>query len=147
MAYDLTKEVFKILNQYSSDCTKEFNVIAKDVAKKAVKKLNYVSPKNPKSHGKNGKHYCNDWYVKHDFKKYYDHYIVANHQYQLTHLLENGHVVKRNGKNVGMAAAKRHIKDVEEWAVQEIVAKSEEYLGYAGKDIKNNTTIKVGGDG
>lgn len=38
--------------------------------------------------------------------------------YQLTHLLEYGHDVIRNGKKVGEAKAYPHIEDVNTWAVK-----------------------------
>ena len=38
--------------------------------------------------------------------------------YQLTHLLEYGHDVIRNGKKIGEAEAYPHIKDVNTWAIK-----------------------------
>lgn len=38
--------------------------------------------------------------------------------YQLTHLLEYGHDVKRNGVTIGHAQEYPHIKDVNDWAIK-----------------------------
>lgn len=38
----------------------------------------------------------------------------------LTHLLENGHVVKNKKGTYGRAPAHKHIKPIEEWAIDEL---------------------------
>ena len=48
-------------------------------------------------------------------------YVVHNAtDYQLTHLLENGHVVRNKKGTYGRAPAIKHIKPVEEWASDEL---------------------------
>ena len=53
-------------------------------------------------------------------KKTYSQFIVKNKQYQLTHLLENGHDVVSHGKKVGHVSGRPHIKPVEEWCKTEV---------------------------
>lgn len=142
---DLTKAVNEILIKYVDDCEKGLLGIEEQVAKEAVKKLNRTSPMNPRSKGHKGKHYNKDWYVDTKNKKHYDHIIIANHQYQLTHLLEKGHNVVRGGKVVGHTKAEPHIKPVEEWAKNEVVARAELWLGMAKKSDHQVTVIDIGG--
>lgn len=116
---DLTSQVNKILQEYVDDVDKVVLRAEEKVAKEAVNKLKKTSPKNPKG---NGKHYANDWKVDQRSRKRYAHLIVHNKQYQLTHLLENGHDIVRNGRVVGHAKAHKHIKPVEEWVKKEVEA-------------------------
>lgn len=114
---DLTKEVNKILLDYVSDVDKVVYKAEEQVAKEAVKKLKATSPKNPR--GK-GKHYADDWGVDNASKKQYAKFVIKNKQYQLTHLLENGHDIVSGGKKVGYAKPQKHIKPVEEWVKSEV---------------------------
>lgn len=141
---DLTKEVNSILLKYIDECEQGISEIEGKVAKEAVRKLKTNSPKNPKSSGHNGKHYADDWYVDSKSKKHYDHYIIANRQYQLTHLLEYGHDIIRNGVKVGDAPAEPHIKQVEEWAKEEAVSQCELWLGMQRR-TGSTKVIKIGG--
>ncbi len=126
---DLTNEVNKILKLYTDECERAVLEVEESIAKEAVKKLNKTSPKNASSGGRHGKHYANDWVVDNRSKKHYAHIIIKNNQYQLTHLLENGHEIVRNGQVVGHASKHPHIKPVEEWCKDETVRRLELYLG------------------
>ena len=128
MAYDLTKEINQILMTYADEVELAALRIEEEVAKEAVKKLNKTSPVNPHSHGRKGKHYQKDWYVDNRNKKHYSHIIIANRQYQLTHLLEKGHDIVRNGVKVGRSKAIPHIKPVEQWAKDAVVDRLEFWL-------------------
>lgn len=97
---------------FANQCETEMSKAADKVAKKAVKKLKQTSPKGE---GTWKGHYKNGWMTKKvDGKR-----VIANKKYQLTHLLEYGHDIKRNGVVIGYAPAKPHIKLVEEWAQDE----------------------------
>lgn len=122
---DLTKEINKILQDYAKDVDKAVLDAEDQVAKEAVKKLKATSPRNPR--GK-GRHYADDWKVDSKAKKNYAQTIIHNKQYQLTHLLENGHEVVRNGTVVGHAKPQPHIKAVEEWVKDEMVERIEKNL-------------------
>lgn len=123
---DLTKEINKILNDYVKGVEKSMIDVEEEVAAEAVKKLKQTSPK--KTRGKKAGHYAKSWEVDSKAKKQYAETIIHNKDYQLTHLLENGHDIVRNGKVVGHAQAQVHIKPVEEWVKKEMVERIEEKL-------------------
>lgn len=114
---DLTAQVNKILQEYVDQVDKVVLRTEEKVAKEAVNKLKKTSPRNPK--GK-GRHYADTWTIDQRSRKRYAHLIVHNKQYQLTHLLENGHDLVRNGRVVGHVGAQKHIKPVEEWVKKEV---------------------------
>ena len=115
---DLTKEINSILQEYASAVDKCVLEVETAVSKEAIKKLKSTSPKAKRNGGH--KHYADDWKVDNKSKKHYSHTIIHNKQYQLTHLLEKGHDIVRNGKVVGHANAQPHIKPVEEWVKTEV---------------------------
>lgn len=106
----------EILDEFSEkveDVTKEsMNAVAKE----AVQQLKATSPKSSKHRRK----YAEGWTTK---KQGDDTVIVHNRtNYQLTHLLENGHVVRptpTHPNRKGRVAGIKHIKPVEEWANEE----------------------------
>ena len=91
------------------------------VAKESVSKLKNTSPRKTGS-------YAKGWGTKKEGKMTV---IVHNRtDYQLTHLLENGHAVVNAKGNTGKrAAAHKHIEPVYEWAQQELVHQIEMKLG------------------
>ena len=88
---------------------------AKDVAEECVQQLKAVQWKT-----KTGKNYSRTWTLKHEKKwgGYLGGYTVHNSKnYQLTHLLENGHaVVNAKGDTGKRAPAHVHIDPVYQWA-------------------------------
>lgn len=123
---DLTKEINKILNEYVKDVDKSMLDAEEEVANEAVKKLKSTSPKKTK--GKKAGHYAKSWEVDKKSKQNYAQTIIHNKDYQLTHLLESGHDIIRNGKVVGHAKAQPHIKPVEEWVKKEMEERIREKL-------------------
>lgn len=123
---DLTKEVNKILNDYATEVEKTMLKVEEEVSDEAIKKLADKSPKKEK--GKKAGHYAKSWKVDKKAKAQYAQTIIHNKDYQLTHLLEYGHEIIRNGRVVGHAEAQPHIKDVEEWVNKEMVERIEESL-------------------
>lgn len=98
--------------------TKTENIIdeAADVAsKKAVKELKATSPQ-----GSTG-NYAQGWTKKKEKGKT----VVYNKKYSLTHLLENGHDIIRNGVKVGYSEPIKHIKPVEEMVQEEMTEEVE----------------------
>ncbi len=120
---DLSKEINSILNDYAKGVDKAVIEAEDEVAAEAIKKLKSTSPKKKK--GKKAGHYAKSWAVDKKSKQQYAQTIIHNKDYQLTHLLENGHDIVRNGKVVGHAEAHPHIKPVEEWVKTEMVKKLE----------------------
>ena len=114
MAKSLVAEINETLDDFYQVVRDEFEGAAKDVAEEAAQQLRAVQWKT-----KTGKNYSRGWKVK---KERWGTYIVHNStNYQLTHLLENGHAVVNAKGNTGKrAAAHKHIEPVYEWVQGEL---------------------------
>lgn len=108
-----------ILDGYSDKVNEVLKESANQTADEAVEKLRNTSPR------KTGD-YAAGWTVK---KEHNGNVIVHNStNYQLTHLLENGHVIRNKKGTYGRAPAHKHIKPVESWANKEYQRRIEEGL-------------------
>ncbi len=106
---DSILDIKDILNDYSLDVQESIQEEAEKVAKKGVNDLKVNSPK------RTGK-YAKGWRVKTIKGKGFVECTIHNAtNYQLTHLLEKGHLT-RTGKKV---AAKKHIEPVEQKLIKE----------------------------
>lgn len=111
----LTEEIQNQLKTFGTELNREINAGLKEVADKTAETLRQGGPYNERS----GK-YTRDWDVKLRSRSYSsvtmtEEYTVYNKKnYQLTHLLEKGHV-SRNGSRVRPF---EHIKPAEELAEQ-----------------------------
>lgn len=114
----LAIQINQVLAQYTSDVNTTLDSVMSQTAKEGASKLKQTSPR-----GKSGK-YAKSWAVK----KVNGTYTIYNKQPGLTHLLENGHDVVVNGKKVGSAPAKPHIKEVDQWVGETVVARLEKSL-------------------
>ena len=114
----LAAQINSVLAQYTSNVDKTLDEVMSKNAKEAKQALTYNSPAT-----KRGK-YSKSWAVK----KNKGQYIVYNKKPGLTHLLENGHDIIRDGRKIGHAPAQPHIKPVEEKITDEIVKELEEKL-------------------
>lgn len=84
------------------------------VAKETVSMLRNTSPKGPP----HKRRYAEGWKVS---KKGRGDLVVHNAtNYQLTHLLENGHVVRNKKGTYGRTHPIKHIEPAEEWASEEL---------------------------
>ncbi|MEK5390210.1 HK97 gp10 family phage protein [Margalitia sp. FSL K6-0131] len=110
---NLANEIARQLALYTSEVAEKVEAIKEDVTKEAVTLLKEKSPKNTGD-------YAKSWAKK----KVGKNIVIYNRKYQLTHLLEKGHV-KREG---GRVAAKIHIRPVEEMIVEEYVNRVERVL-------------------
>lgn len=113
MSSDFTVKLNRLLTEYVKEVDDKTRRVMKEVADQAVEKLKNTSPKKVPGGGK----YARGWRAKKDGKD-----IIVNNatDYQLTHLLENGHVVRNQYGTYERAEAIPHIKPVEEWANVEV---------------------------
>ena len=100
----------EILDEFSDKVNEVLEKSADTVSREAVDRLHNTSPR------KSGD-YARGWTVNKESAK---EVIVHNSDhYQLTHLLENGHVIRNKKGTYGRAPAHKHIKPVETWANKE----------------------------
>jgi len=100
----------QILDEFSDKVNDVLEESAKRVSDEAVNKLHNTSPR------KSGE-YAAGWTVKRESPTSLIVHNATN--YQLTHLLENGHVIRNKKGTYGRAPAHKHIKPVETWANRE----------------------------
>ncbi|GAA5417980.1 hypothetical protein Pryu01_03058 [Paraliobacillus ryukyuensis] len=102
---DLSKEISNALTQYTTEVKEELEEAKKDVSKDGAKTLKRTSPKDTGD-------YAKGWRAK----KVGSAWVIYNKtNYQLTHLLEDGHA-KRGG---GRVSGQPHIAPVEKDAIRE----------------------------
>ena len=109
----------QILDEFSDKVNDVLERSADLTADESVEKLQNTSPR------KSGD-YAQGWRVKKEGKGDVIVYNATN--YQLTHLLENGHVIRNKKGTYGRAPAHKHIKPVETWANKEFQRKIEDGL-------------------
>ena len=99
----------EVLDDFYQVVRDEYVGAAEDVGREAVEKLRAVQWRT-----KTGKNYSRGWRLK---QLRWGAYAIHNStNYQLTHLLENGHAVVNGKGNTGRrAAAHKHIYPVYEW--------------------------------
>lgn len=114
----LNREVMKYLQEYKESIDTEVENIANEVGKKAVTELQQKSPKGAR------KEYCKGWRLKKEKynKSIYSVKIYNATDYQLTHILENGHATKNGGRT----KPQPHIKPVEKKYSKEFEEKLKE---------------------
>lgn len=113
-----------ILDTYSKEVRRATNNAQDKIAKDCVQKLKNTFPRKTGS-------YAKGWAVKRARSKSRGIVDVTVHNktdYQLTHLLENGHVI-RNGKGeYGRTNGIKHIAPVADWANDELPREIEREL-------------------
>lgn len=125
----LAKTIQDELQNLGIEVDDETQEVFDEVGKEAVKKLKATSPVNEKSPQKG--RYAKGWAYEKG-KRYRGKAVgvVRNKKDpQLTHLLEYGHPIVRNGEVVGYADEKEHIRPVADWAADEIETKLTKKLG------------------
>ena len=108
----------KILDEFDDRVNDVLAQAAGETADESADKLRNTSPR------RSGE-YANGWTVK---KLSRGDVVVHNTHYQLTHLLENGHVIKNKKGTYGRTRGIKHIKPVETWANKEFQQKIERGL-------------------
>lgn len=115
MADDFAKQMIAAMQTYSADVQAGITAAVTGVGNEARKRLRETSPSGKR---RGSKKYRAGWRTDVQTKDGVIAVTVHNRQYQLTHLLENGHK-KRNGR--GSVPAQPHIQPVEQWAEAEAV--------------------------
>ena len=124
MSMDLTSQIAEIFDEYNRDMKRKVNNSVDVVGKEAVNKLKSTSPK------KSGD-YAKGWKLKRErgLNGINDVTIHNATDWHLTHLLENGHVIRNKKGTYGRTRGIKHIKPVEEYFNSEVVAEIERELG------------------
>lgn len=120
---DIEKKAMEILNNYTAEVTEAMQEVVPEVAKEAVKKLKSESPRGK---GKGSGDYAKGWTMTTEKGRLTISATVYGKKgtYNLAHLLEYGHAIKKGGRVVGNAKAIEHIKPVSDWAVNEVVTRT-----------------------
>ena len=111
----LSNEIAEKLKQYTNEVTEEIEAAQMDVAKNLKNTLKINSPEKLGDYKKG-------WRIKKVKKAVIVHNATS---YQLTHLLEHGHV-KRNGSE--RTQEKPHIRPAEEVAIKDYLDRIEEAI-------------------
>lgn len=114
-------QMHKILDEFNDHVQDVTNAAIDRVSQQSATKLRNTSPKRTGA-------YARGWTKKKFMKRGINTVIVHNKEYQLTHLLENGHIVRNKYGTYGRAPAIKHIKPVEEWAQSELPEEIERNL-------------------
>lgn len=118
----LTDAIRAALESFArDDVTEALSEAMDEVGKEAVNRLKSTSPKKKR----NGGRYAKGWKYQRDKKS---RLLLAGTVYnatdgQLTHLLEHGHPIVRNGVVVGRVKPQKHIEPVNTWVQDELVKK------------------------
>lgn len=113
--YNSILDVADILNDYSEEIQEAITEEAEKIAKEGVQSLKHTSPVNKKNTRHKGK-YAKGWRVKVTKGKGFVNCIIHNAtDYQLTHLLENGHLTRNGGKTKPI----KHIEPVHDKCIED----------------------------
>lgn len=112
----LAKTIQSYMEDFGRDVTEAIGEAMDEVGKEAVKRLKSTSPKKKR----NGGRYAKGWKYQRDKKS---RLLIEARVYnatdgQLTHLLEKGHPIVRNGVVVGRVKPQKHIEPVDQWVEQ-----------------------------
>lgn len=122
MASEIGTELNKIMKQYEKEVEDLSSDVFQSVAKGTVQELKNTSPKLTGD-------YAKGWAVKQEKGVGKMNFIVHNRtDYQLTHLLENGHVIRNKKGTYGRTAAIPHIAPAADKAADELVEQLENKL-------------------
>ena len=119
----VSAQMKEILDDYDDRVREVTETSINKVSKESVTKLRNTSPKRTGS-------YARGWTSK-KLKVHgavVDVVVHNSTNYQLTHLLENGHIIRNAKGEYGRAPAVKHIAPIEEWAVDELPAEIERGL-------------------
>lgn len=112
----ITKTIQSYMEDFGRDVTEAIGEAMDEVGKEAVNRLKNTSPKKKK----NGGRYAKGWKYQRDKKS---RLLIEGRVYNatdgsLTHILEKGHPIIRNGQVVGRVKPQKHIEPVDQWVEQ-----------------------------
>lgn len=115
MAETISVQMRKILDAYEDRVENVYEVSVSRVSREAVQKLRNTSPKKSGS-------YARGWSLKKIKSRASVTDVIVHNRtdYQLTHLLENGHVIRNKKGEYGRTRPIKHIAPVAEWAENEL---------------------------
>lgn len=124
---ELSVELTKQLETYTAEVQEAVASSVTALVKEGVSKVKSNSPKRTGAYSK-------DWAVSNENKKGKQSVRIYNKKhYQLTHLLENGHVVRNGTGRIGpgkktSVPGNPHIAPVNDWIQEEVVRVIEEAI-------------------
>ena len=125
---DLTAAVDEILSKYGDEVFDVLGDAIKETSEEAMQDLRSVTKFSP--NGNPTGVYSQDWeYKKVQVSRLKTEAVVYNeNHYRLTHLLENGHALKRGGRTYGRVQAYPHIAPINDKAQENVIKKVEEKI-------------------
>lgn len=128
----LAKTIQEELLNVGVACSDDMQEVFDEVGKEAVKKLRQTSPVNERSPQKG--RYAKGWTYEKGKTTYNNQSkvkgVVRNKtDPQLTHILEYGHPLVRNGEVIGNVEPIEHIRPVADWVAEEINKRLSKKLG------------------
>ena len=117
MALDLVvDQISEIFDEYDRTMKRKVNNSVDKVGKESVSRLKSTSPK------KTGD-YANGWRLKRERGNNGINSVTIHNatEYHLTHLLENGHVIRNKKGTYGRTSPQKHIAPVEQYFNSEVV--------------------------
>lgn len=120
---EVSGAIREILDDYSVKTKRVANDEIDQIGKESVAKLKNTSPKRTGG-------YAKDWALKRYRPRsgIIDVVVHNRKHYSLTHLLENGHVIRNEKGEYGRTSGIKHIAPVEEWAADELPKRIEREL-------------------
>lgn len=124
---DFFVDMKTILDGYDQEVRQTVNKTIDEIAEEAAGKL------RQSNNGGAWKKYPKSWKARAEEDRLRHTGIVYNQtNYQLTHLLEFGHVLKRGGRTIGQTRAFPHIEPVNNWVEENIDKRLEDNLTKEG---------------
>jgi len=127
---DLESTIESLLKEYGDDVYEVLGDSVEKVANEATTKLKASNHFAPGGHPSGA--YAGSWtHEPQPVNRLQVKETIYNEDhYRLTHLLENGHVIRNGtGRSFGKAPAYPHIKQVEEWTQEELPKEVKSRLG------------------